>query len=184
MRVKGSALRARQLFVEERGGPEAYERFVRELAPGTRARVEGGLLANDWYPFDCFVNLCEVADRTLGAGDLSLCVDMGRFGCDVNLTTLYRLLFKVGSVGFILKRARVAWRTTYDSGELRVVEEQPGFVRMVVEDWPDARRAHCLSVLGWMLRAVEISGGNVVHAAEKCRAKGDESCEFAIHFVE
>ena len=184
MRVKGSALKARVTYVQERADDATFKRFVAQLAPGTRALVEGGVLATEWYPFECFMNLCETADATLGAGDLESCVEMGRYACELNLTTLYKLLFRVGSVGFILKRARVAWRTTYDSGELRVVDEAPGFVRMQVEDWPEPRRAHCLSVLGWMLRAVELSGGKVISSDEKCRARGEAVCEFAIRFEE
>src|SRR6185369_16113894 len=87
VRVKGSALKARLQYVQERGGDDAYRRFVADLAPGTRALVEGGLLATEWYPFECFMNLCEAADAHLGSGDLALCVDMGRYACDVNLTT-------------------------------------------------------------------------------------------------
>jgi hypothetical protein len=184
VRVKGSALKARVTYVQERGGDEVYARFVSQLAPGTRALVEGGMLATEWYPFECFMNLCETADALLGAGDLESCFEMGRYACELNLTTLYKLLFRVGSVGFILKRARVAWRTTYDSGELRVVEDTPGFVRMQIEEWPQPRRAHCLSILGWMHRAVELSGGKVLGSEEKCRARGEAVCEFAIRFQE
>lgn len=181
MRVKGSALKTRLIYVQERGA-DSYARYLRELAPGTRAIVEDGLLPNDWYPYECFLNLCETADRVVGKGDLSLCDELGRHGCDVNLTSMYRLLFKVGSVNFILRRAAVAWRTTYDTGEMRVLEQKEGFAHLRLEGWPQPQRAHCLSVRGWMHRAAEISGAKAVKSKDTCRALGDPECEFVLRW--
>lgn len=175
--MKGSALSARVRYVQEQGVP-AYARFLNELSTPTRVSVESGFEADRWYPFAMFVELCEVIDRQLGKGDLGLCYELGRYACDVNLTTLYRFLFKVGNIHFLIRRAAAAWHIHYDEGAMKVLEETPRSVRFEVEGIESPHRAHCLSVKGWMTEAARISGRRVVDVSETCRALGDERCTF------
>jgi hypothetical protein len=51
LRVKGSVLRARLAFVEERGGREGLARVLESLGAGDRATLQI-VLASSWYPFD------------------------------------------------------------------------------------------------------------------------------------
>jgi hypothetical protein len=175
--VKGSALRARVRWVEERG---EMARYVDALQPATRALITPCVLVNEWYPFDVFVDLNATIDRLWGKGDLAMCKELGRYGCDVNLTTLYSVFFKLGSVPFIIRRAAAAWRVNYDAGELKVLDSAGGKLHLRIDGWPQPHRAHCLSVLGWIERACELSGGVVVRSAEKCRALGAPTCELEI----
>lgn len=181
MNVKGSALRARVQYVEERG-EGAYARLLDSLSPTARGLVEEGFLPNQWYPFDVFCELCEVIDRQHGSGDLSLCFDLGRYACDANLPTLYRLFFKVGNIGYIIGKAEVAWRTTYDFGAIKKVGRTDRSVTLRIEDVPEPRRAHCLSILGWCVRAGEISGARNTRWTERCRAVGDMVCEMHLEW--
>jgi hypothetical protein len=174
--VRGSAVSARIQWVKERGVAD-YARLLNELSPDTRREIERGLNARSWVPFSLFVEVVEVIDRVFGAGDLALCVPLGRYACDVNLRALYRFLFKVGNVHFIIRRAASAWRIHYDEGELRVVEEGPSHVIVRILDWPEPHRAHCLSVKGWVIEAGHISGTEMKTSQDKCRVLGDDVCE-------
>ncbi len=98
----------------------------------------------------------------------------------MNLTTLYRIFFRFGSVAFIIRRAAAAWRVNYDEGAMDVVEQTSGAVRLRVSGVAAPHRAHCLSVRGWIVRAAELSGGDVYEHTERCRALGDGECEFAL----
>jgi len=179
MRVKGSALRARVEWAR-RLGPEPFARFAQGLSAPSRALVERGVLVSAWYPFELFVELNQVLDRQHGKGDLALCRELGRFGCEVNLKTLYRLFFKLGSVHFILGRSAAAWRVNYDHGQMTVVSQSEGRALLRVTGVPAPHRAHCLSVLGWISRACELSGGVLVEEIERCVLLGDPACEFEI----
>lgn len=181
MQVKGSALRARSDYVQEMGD-EAYRSWFASLSQRTRELVEAGFMPNDWYPFEVFVELCERIDDMFGHGDRSLCRQLGYYACDKNLPTLYRLLFKVGNIGYIITRAQVAWRVTYDTGQIHIAERNTNSVVLEIHDWPDPRRAHCLSVLGWMIRAGEISGASNLQWQESCRAAGDDICRFSLQW--
>jgi hypothetical protein len=179
--VKGTALRARLRFVEERAGVEGYRRFVDALSAGTRAIVDARVLASGWYPFGAFVEICEVIDRQLGDGSLELCHELGRYGCDANLPTLYKIFFRMADVHYIVRRAAAAWRVNYDEGTMTVLEEGQNIVRMRMEV-PTPHRAHCLSVRGWMVRAGELSGAKDVRVVETCRVHGDPHCQFELHW--
>src|SRR5262245_45077687 len=96
------------------------ERLLHQSSPELRQNVEMGLNKAKWYPFEQFVELNVTIDRLFGHGDLELCRTLGRFGADANLTTIYRLFFKVGTVHWILGRAVRLWSAHYDSGYLEV----------------------------------------------------------------
>lgn len=156
-------------------------RFLNALSPKTRVTIEQGIQPGEWYPFATFIEVCTVIDALFGKGDLSLLDELGRYACNVNLKTLYRFLFRVGNVHFIIRRAAAAWRLNYDQGELLVVSEGPSSCVLQISDWPEPHRAHCLSVRAWVHEAGRLSSGKssfrCVH--ETCRANGDERCEMA-----
>jgi hypothetical protein len=178
MKVKGSALKARMQYVREHGGDPATERLLAALSSEARALATDGFLPNEWYPYAVFVELCEAIDRLHGKGDQELCYELGRYACEANLPTLYRIFFKIGSIQFIIRRAALAWRVTYDTGDLKILEEGPNHVVAEIQGVPHPSRAHCLSVRGWMVRAGEISGAKHVDTEEKCRALGHPACQF------
>ncbi len=182
MNVKGSALRARVQWAQQKG-PDALRDFMTALEPTTRTAIERGILVSDWYPFAQFLELNLVLDRQHGKGDLALCRELGRFACDVNLKTLYRLFFKLGSVKFIIGRCAAAWRVNYSAGEMQVAGLEDEWACLRVIGVPEPHRAHCLSVGGWIERACELSGGKVLDWTERCRLLGDAECEFELRWT-
>jgi hypothetical protein len=176
VKVKGSALRARARWVHDRGD-EAVARFEEALSPGTRAQARAGFLVHEWYEYETFIELNEVIDRLFGKGDYALCRELGRYACEVNLNTIYKLLIRFGSVNFILQRAATAWRVNYSEGTMEVLESTDQAARLRITGLTRPHRTHCLSVLGWVVRAAELSGATVVEEKETCRCLGDPECE-------
>jgi hypothetical protein len=182
--VKGAAINARLRFVRENHGEAGVKRVVQALPPEHRATLEANVLAQAWAPFDLFVVLSVTIDRLFGRGDLSMCQEMGRYAAEVNLPTLYRLFYKLGNPGFILRKAAQLWSVHYDTGKLVAIEEGRGAARLEIVDFATPHRAHCLSVLGWAARSVELSGGAVKRAEEeRCRTRGDEVCALVLNWV-
>jgi hypothetical protein len=179
MRVKGSALRARVQWVKDRGMP-AYARLLTGLSQETRAVVDQGFSPFAWYPMETFIELCVTVDRLFGKGDLLLCEDLGRYACDANLTTLYKMLYKLGNIHFILRRAALAWSLSYDEGELKVVGQGDHSAALQIAGITTPHRAHCLSVKGWVARAGELSGARDVVVTERCRVLGASECEMRL----
>ena len=179
--VKGSAITARIRFVRERFGESGYRRVHDALSPEHRALLDARVLPHAWVPYDFFIALNVEIDRMFGAGDLASCVEMGRFAADVNLPTLYRIFYKLGSPLYIMQKAAKVWAVHYDSGELQAAEDGPNAVRLRIDGFAEPHRAHCLSVLGWAARSIEISGATLLSADEPlCRARGEEACEMIL----
>ncbi len=169
---------ARLRYAQEFHGDAGKAALLEALEPSSKKEFSEGLLPQSWCPFETFVDLNVKADRLFGKGDLTLCYHMGRFAADVNLTTLYRVFYKLGSPPFIISRAAKVWSVNYDSGRLVIDDIGPTERTLRIEGFSTPHRAHCLSVLGWAARSVELSGGVLGNAIEvSCRGRGEARCE-------
>jgi hypothetical protein len=176
--VKGSALSSRVLWVQLNHGAAGMDRLLAQCSKVLRASIEAGIHKATWYPFDQFIELITTVDRLFGKGDLSLVRELARYGADANLTTIYRLFYKVGTTHWILGRAVRLWGAHYDSGTLEVLTRGPRTAVLKIRGFDTPHPVHCMSVLGWAQRSIELSGGKKVESTEtKCRTRGDEWCQ-------
>jgi len=67
--VKGSVLKSRLAFVEERAGAAGLERVLARLEPEDRDVLGGVLLAAGWYPFETGARLDAAIADELGGGE-------------------------------------------------------------------------------------------------------------------
>lgn len=177
--VKGSAITSRIRYIREHADEDVYQEIKAELSRANRAALDEGVLPHAWVPYSLFIEMNIAADHVLGAGDLALCREMGRYGAKINLPTLYRIFMRLGSVGFILKKASKLWSVHYDSGALDVEAIGRNAARLAIRDFDAPHKAHCLSVHGWAEGAIELTGSRVVRAVEEqCRTQGADVCRF------
>lgn len=184
--IKGSAITARVRYVREHYGEPGVRRLKDALGADARRRLDEKVMPHDWVPLGTFFEVCTEIDRLYGQGDLALCRELGRYAAKVNLPTLYRIFYALGSPRFILARAPRVWDVHYDSGRIAASFEARSPLEsaaLVVRDFAVPHRAHCLSVLGWAERSVELSGGTITEASEvTCRLRGDDACRFSITY--
>jgi hypothetical protein len=181
--VKGSAITSRVRYVRDRFGESAIRQVKIALGDKHRSALEGKVLPHAWVPYELFIALNTEIDRLFGKGDLALCREMGRYSAEVNLPTLYRIFYRLGTPMFIFSKAARLWQVHYDSGEMVPVQDGEDCVRLRIQGFDEPHRAHCLSVLGWAEQSVEISGAEVYDAREeKCRTRGDEVCELVLRW--
>jgi hypothetical protein len=180
-KVRGSALVTRVAFVKERYGDEGWRRFETLLSPVTRRIVGATIDPRAWYPFEAFVDVNVRADALFGRGDYKLCFEMGGYGADRNMTTLYRVFFRLGSVSFVMGKAASLWSEHYDGGRLVTDGEDRKRFTLRIEDFPAPHCAHCMSVAGWAKRTVELTGATVLDTQRTaCRNWRDAACTFVI----
>ena len=178
MKVRGVLLKARVLWVVKHHGEGGMEKVKPLLTPQTLQTVKEGVFSSTWYPLEQLVDINVAIDRVFGRGDYELCEELGRFSCESNIPTIYRLFFAVGSISYIIRRTGAAWRVSYDTGNLVVLDSSSNNVRFRMEgDFP-RHRAHCIGLRGWILQAGQLSGAKVMKASEKCRCWKDPECEF------
>ena len=185
--VKGSAITARVRWLRELYGEDGVRALKAALDPPYRQALEGRILPHEWVPFELYVAVSTEIDRLYGKGDLELCRELGRYSAKVNLPTLYRIFYSLGSPGFIVRRAAKVWDVHYTSGRLDVDIERfadgTDGCTLTIVDFATPHRSHCLSVLGWCERSVELSGGTLVSSAETaCRVWGDDRCVLSVRW--
>lgn len=174
--VKGSALATRVTWLRLNHGQDGVDRLCAQVSPGLAGAVRDGIAVARWYPFEQFVELVDTIERLFGKGDGTLVHELGRYGADASLTTIYRLFYRVGTVRWVMARAARLWHLHYDAGRLEV-REGPEHIELAIEDFPTPDCTHCRSVRGWAERSVELSGGeDVVTEVTACRKQGAASC--------
>ncbi len=174
--VKGSALATRVIWVRLNHGQAGIDRVAAQVSPALAEVVRTGPAVATWYPVAMLVELAEALDRLFGKGDGALIHELGRYGADANLTTIYRLFFRVGTVRWVMARAARLWHLHYDSGRLEL-HEQPDALELDIADFPEPSCTHCHSVRGWAERSVELSGGEQVQSEmTSCRKDGGGTC--------
>ncbi|PRQ04473.1 hypothetical protein ENSA5_07040 [Enhygromyxa salina] len=168
MQVTGHVIRSRYMYVRKRGD-DAYQRVLAELGPEARALMESGPLETNWYPYEVYVELSTTIDRVLGNGDLQLVFEMGSFSCEHNLTGIYRVFFRFGNLNFLINRAAKAWHSQYDFGVMTVARDPDNKSRVTLElsEVPRPSRVLFLAVKGWVVKAAELSGSELVRAEDE-----------------
>jgi hypothetical protein len=177
--VKGNLLAARARYVGETWGAPAVAAVAGQLAPDVRAAFDAPVLPFAWYPF---TTMAEI-DRAIVDGPMAGQVArMKHFGSTIaryDLPTLYKVLFKIGSPGFILGRLAVVYSTYLRGGALSALSVEKGRARLALTEG-DLPYYFCdQGVPGWITAAVELSGGKNVDAAQvSCVHRGDARCEW------
>jgi hypothetical protein len=179
--VKGTAISGRLNYARRRGGDEAVQTIVNGLSdPAARELLaDGKPLKSNWYPFSALVDITVGIDRLFGKGDLSIVQEVGGDVAEADLNGVYKLFMQFASPQYLVDKAASLWRNYYDSGELLVVERGQDMAMLELRAFDAPHRAHCLSVLGWMIRSLKLCGcKDVVGTHPECRAQGHGRCVF------
>ena len=182
-KVKGTLVIARMKYVKAQGR-DASERVLRRLTQADQAVVRGMLLPSTWYPADLVVRLEMTIAAVLANGDRrALFLDLGQFSADTNLgeSGMQRPYVKAGDPHFLLRNVPRLYASQHSGGTRTYEQTGPrsAVVRTIDGDAPDAE--DCLTTVGWLRRAVELSGGHGVTVEEtRCRARGAACCEYAV----
>jgi uncharacterized protein (TIGR02265 family) len=184
-KVKGTLVLARLAYVRAQGR-EAAERVLRRLTQADQAVLRGMLLPASWYPADLLLRLELTIAAVLANGDRrALFLDLGQFSADVNLGDggVHRAHLKPGDPHVLLRNVPRLYASQHSDG-VRTYEQtglRSAIVRTLDGEPPDAE--DCLTTVGWLRRAVELSGGDRVAVEEtRCRARGAACCEYAVRW--
>lgn len=176
--MKGAAVSARLDWVKRFHG-DRWDEFVAALGAGTRADIAQGVIKTEWIPVPVVIDILLTGDRLFGSGDLAVCKAMGAHAAEVNLPTLYKLFYRVGSVEYILGKAALLWPLTHDTGEARLVRVAPRHARYEVRGYGQPNVAVCRSIEGFMHKTLELTGVRVDSIVEvDCVNRGDAICAY------
>jgi uncharacterized protein (TIGR02265 family) len=180
--VKGTLVVARMKYLRAQG-TEASERVLKRLSQADQAVLRGMLLPSTWYPVDLLLRLEMTIAAILAQGDRrALFLDMGHFSADTNLGPggVQRPFLREGDPQFLLQSVPRMYAAQHSAGARTYERTGPrgAVIRTIAGEDPDAE--DCLTAVGWLKRAIELSGGRAVTVSEtQCRARAATCCEYA-----
>jgi uncharacterized protein (TIGR02265 family) len=184
--IKGTLLIARMKYLRARG-TEEFERVLRRLSAADQQVLRGMLLPSSWYPVGLLLRLEMTTAAILSRGDRKqLFLDMGRFTAETNLgpTGVQRPYLKEGDPHYLLKNVPRMYSAQH-SGGMRTYEQiapKEATIRTVAGE--EANVEDCLTAIGWLKRAIELSGGKIVTIEEtSCRASGGDCCTYVCRWA-
>ncbi len=175
--VKGNLLAARSRYVRDEWGQGALEDVARRLSPEHRAIFESPVLPFVWQPFPVMAAIDHAIVAGPMHGDVTL---MKRFGATIaryDLPTLYKVLFKIGTPAFLLKRVGVVYQTYIRGGTVASSDVTSTSATVTLTEGTLPFYFCDQGIPGWFTAAVELSGGTNVQVHQSaCVHRGAPRC--------
>jgi hypothetical protein len=176
--AKGAALRATLAYIETAAGADTLNAVMQRLPDDLRARIET-VRPTDEIPFGLLLDVWRAADAVMRPLDADWMVEAGAHSIRSVGSDLYGGIIRKGTPADFLNQPVKLFRLYYHSGDMHIVEQQPGraVLRMVGFDEPDA--LFCERQTGGLRIAIELAGGRgaaVRHV--RCANQGDAFCEW------
>jgi len=181
VKVKGNIIKARQAFVVERFGEQAWNDVLASL-PEEDRKAFGGLILNvSWFDLKAAMRLDEAIVRVLGGGNARLFEEMGRTSAQENLGGVHQNLLSPDDPQSFMKKAQVIYSFYYDVGHRTYEVTGPNQGTMTTHGAETFSATDCATVIGWYKEALAMCGAKDVRISEvKCRARGDTSCQYEV----
>jgi predicted hydrocarbon binding protein len=178
--TKGISFVNAQAFCGEIGGSDGWSRVLGSMSAADREVLQS-VLAVGWYDLWLYARLIRAIDATLGSGNFELIKTLGRFEAERDITTVYRLFFRLANPGYAIEKTMAYWRRFHDTGVWEVSRISDTAVHGTLSDWGVVDMALCLELTGYMPRVIELVGGkNAVMVHPRCRSRGADVCSFEL----
>lgn len=169
---KGTVFVSTRMFTEERFGPEAVLKVLATLPAKDRESLEQTTTVG-WYPVGPVLAFHHALDELYGRGDLSLCVDVGRFSAGWAVNTILKFLLRFRSPHWIVEKSGSLWSHYHDSGRWEFDPPEDKKLCGRLHDFAVNDPAFCARLRGWICGAVELTGGKNCQIAEiRCVSRG------------
>lgn len=182
--IKGNLLGRRAWYIRDRWGDKALASVAGAVPESSRKfLVDAPPLTFAWYPFGVMMDIDRAIVDGPMAGDLGHMVDFGSAIAKHDLPLLYKVLFKVGSPAFIVKRLNIVCKQYIRESGLSVRVDGEGDAKVTLEGRRFPMYFCTYGVSGWFRAALELSGGkspSVTHAA--CLHRGDAECRWELRW--
>ena len=175
-------------YMETAHGTQLWEKVVQALPPADQKLIAGLPIASGWYPVGVWNRTLRAYLATLRvpvAREGEAIVAIARFIADRDLNAFFKLMLRARSPEFILKRAGSLWERYFDVGSAGAEEIGKRSFRAWVEaprgdDDAPGELSCRYGVVGWLSRALELSGVSPRITETQCRFRGAPRCEYAV----
>jgi hypothetical protein len=176
-RAKGSLFTHTRRYV----GEKMWATLTEPLPKADRDLYEHGFASSGWYPVGMWNRLMEQYLAREGGPKVT---ELSRFIAAEDLNFVFRMLLKMGSPEFVLKRTEAIYLRYFDTGQFAAAAVENRRWKLTLEGPLGGEEAPgtvvCgFGVAGWLTEALVRTGAEkarVVHA--RCRFQGAPRCEF------
>lgn len=177
--VKGTAVLGTIRFIKETFKEEGFAKVKARLSTEDRQRLDDVVLSSAWYPVSFLLAVMRAAKQEFGAGMPDIITRIGRASADYAHTTVYKLVFKIGSPQWIISKASPIFSSFYDHGQMVITESGKGFANVELREFGEPAPEFCERIAGWCVRTFELSGAkNVQLNHVSCVCSGGKVCRF------
>ena len=176
--TKGVGFAHAKAFAQERWGEDGWKAILEKLRPTDREEI-GAALPMGWYPLALYARLIQAIDEVQGAGDMALNVQLGRFEAERDLTTIYRIMFRLVNPATVVEKTTDYWRKFHDTGTWEMTRVGSHEIQGVLHGWGVIDHRLCRELVGYFSRLLELVGAEgVIVEHPECRARGFARCFF------
>jgi hypothetical protein len=179
--IKGNMLGRRAPYVRDRWGQPALDALIRAVPPSARKYLTTPPLSFAWYPFGVLMDIDRALIEGPMGGNLDGAYEFGSAIAKHDLPLLYKVLFRVGSPAFIVKRLNIVARQYIRDSVVAVHLEGAGRARVTLGGRRLPYYFCAYGVSGWLDAALEMSGAkNPAVEHPTCLHRGDEACTWRL----
>jgi len=161
--VKGMAILGTLRFVKETAGKEHVPGLLQELPATVRAIYERAVLAGSWYPYEAYTTLLAAVTRRLGEGRADFPATLGRFGAQLDVGSIFRIVSVILSPQRALYAAGLMWSRYCDAGRFVMTRIDKESAEGHIEGFPDISAEHEQLLTGWIEGIGLASGAKEAH---------------------
>lgn len=182
--IKGNLLARRAWYIRDRWGGASLSAVAAAVPEDARKfLVDAPPLTFAWYPFSVMMDIDRAILEGPMHGELGRMREFGSAIAKHDLPLLYKVLFKIGSPAFIVKRLNIVCKQYIRESTMAPEIVGDGHA-MVTQGGRRFPLYFCTyGVSGWFHAALELSGAKsptVEHVA--CLHKGDDACKWELRW--
>ena len=163
--VKGMAILGTLRYVKDTVGKERIPELVQELPGAVRPIYEHPILAGDWYPYEAYTTLLAVVTERLGGGRADFPADLGRFGAQLDVGSIFRIVATFLSPQRALYAAGLMWSRYCDTGRFVMTRIEKESAEGHIDGFPGISLEHERLLTGWIEGIGFASGAKEAHVA-------------------
>jgi hypothetical protein len=149
------------------------ERAAALLPPKLAHYLEERIVVASWYPLEDYLALLRAAGKVIKNGGANVYEKMGRDAARSHMSGTYSRLKKTTN----RQASFTLLSSMYDSGELKVLEREPGHAVLEFVGFAQPARELCETFTGYQLERMSIQGFEDVQVRHtRCRGDGQPAC--------
>ena len=144
------------------------------LLPANLSRyLEERIVVASWYPLEEYLTLLRIAGKVIKSGGTNVFEKMGRDAARSHMSGTYSRLKKTTN----RQASFTLLSSMYDSGEMKVLEREPGHAVLEFANFAIPSRELCDTFSGYQAERMSLMGFEDLKVRHtRCRAEGSNVC--------